>query len=69
MDTVQVTAIVQDVIAHYGLPFTVLSVIGSHRGWDIMVRAESGRTIPFTVSDGRPVYVRETIQAKLEAEF
>jgi hypothetical protein len=69
MDTVQVTAIVQDVIVHYGLPFKVLSVIGSQHGWDIMVRAESGRTIPFTVADGRPVYVRETIQAKLEAEF
>jgi hypothetical protein len=69
MNTVDVTAIVRDVIVHYGLPFTVLSVVGSHRGWDIMVRAESGRTITFTVADGRPVYLREAVQERLEAEF
>jgi len=51
------------------LPFTVLSVIASERRWEILVRAESGRTIPLSVADGRPHYIRETIQEKLEAEL
>jgi hypothetical protein len=68
MDTLGVTAIVKDVIVHYGLPFTCVSVTASDRRWDIVVQAESGRTIPLTVADGRPHYVREVVQAKLEAE-
>jgi hypothetical protein len=64
-----VTSIVRDVIVHYGLPFTVVSVVDSPGGWDIVVRAETGETIPFTVPDGRPVHVRETIQKTLEAHF
>lgn len=69
MNTVEVKALVRDVIVYYGLPFTVLSVVGSPRGWEIVVRAETGGTIPFTVADGRPVYLRETIQKTLEAHF
>jgi hypothetical protein len=68
MNTTQVTAIVKDVIVHYALPFTFVSVTGSERRWEILVRAESGETIPLSVADGRPHYVRETVQAKLEAE-
>jgi hypothetical protein len=68
MNTLQVTAIVKDVIVHYALPFTFVSVTSSERRWDIVVRTESGKTIPLSVADGRPHYVRETIQEKLEAE-
>jgi hypothetical protein len=68
MNTIQVTAIVKDVIVHYALPFTFISVTGSDRRWEILVRAESGETIPLSVADGRPHYVREAIQEMLEAE-
>ena len=69
MTTTQGTAILRDVIVQQGLPFIVVSVIDSANGWDITVRAGSGRTIPLTVADGRPIHVRETIQDKLEAEM
>jgi hypothetical protein len=69
MNTVDVTSVVRDVIVHHGLPFTVLSVTGSPGGWDIVVRAQTGEHIPFTVHDGRPVHVRETIQKTLEAHY
>jgi hypothetical protein len=68
MTTIQVTAIVKDVIVHYALPFTFISVTGAERRWEILVRTESGKTIPLSVADGRPSYVRETIQEMLEAE-
>jgi hypothetical protein len=69
MNSVEVTAILRDVIVHYGLPFTVLSVIASGRRWDILVRTESGQTIPLSVHDGRPSDIRQAIQDKLEAEI
>jgi hypothetical protein len=68
MNTTQVTAIVKDVIVHYALPFTFVSVTGAERRWEILVRAESGATIPLSVADGRPDHVRESIQELLEAE-
>lgn len=68
MNNVQVTAIVKDLIVHYGLPFTLVSVNASERRWDILVRSASGRTIPLSVHDGRPSDIRQTIQDKLEAE-
>ena len=67
MNDGEVTAILRDVIVHYGLPFTVLSVIAAGRRWDIQVRTESGRTIPLSVHDGRPSDIRQSIQDKLEA--
>jgi len=69
MNAGEVTAILRDVIVQYGLPFTVLSVIASERRWNITVRAESGRTVPLSVHDGRPSSIREAIQEKLEAEL
>jgi hypothetical protein len=69
MKTAQVTAILRDVIVQQGLPFTILSVIDSADGWDITVQTASGKTIPLSVADGRPIHVRETIQDKLEAEL
>jgi hypothetical protein len=69
MNNSQVTAIVKDVIVHYALPFTLVSVNSSDRRWDILVRAESGRTIPLSVADGAPHYVRETVQEKLGAQL
>jgi hypothetical protein len=69
MDIVQVKSLARDVIVHFGLPFTVLSVSGSPGRWDFVVRAQTGGTIPFSVADGRPAFMRETIQKKLEAHF
>ena len=70
MNTIQgVTAIVKDVIVHYALPCTLVSVNSSDRRWEILVRADSGKTIPLSVADGQPHYVRETVQEKLEAQL
>jgi hypothetical protein len=69
MNSVEIKSLVREVIVHYGLPFTVLSVAGAPGRWDIVVRADTGGTIPFSVADGRPAHVRETIQKMLEAHF
>jgi hypothetical protein len=69
MKTIEVKSLVRDVIVYYGLPFTVLSVVDSPRGWDVLVLAQTGGTIPFTVPDGRAVSIREAIQKTLEAEL
>jgi hypothetical protein len=60
-----VESIVRDVIVHYGLPFTLLSVIASARGWDISALPGTGDVVRFTVADGRPVAVRVTIHETL----
>jgi hypothetical protein len=39
MTTAEVEALVQNVIVHFGLPFTVLSVVGSPIGWNVTVRS------------------------------
>jgi hypothetical protein len=69
MDAADVQSLVHDVIVHYGMPFTVLSVSGSSGGWDVLVRGETGGAIPFTVVGGRPVDLRQAIQRTLEARL
>ncbi|MGH9313346.1 MAG: hypothetical protein ACRD1S_09120 [Vicinamibacterales bacterium] len=69
MTATEMKSLVGAVIVHYGLPFTVLSVIGSPDGWNILVRAGTGGIVRFTVADGRPVDLREAIQGTLEAQL
>jgi hypothetical protein len=69
MNATEVKSLVESVIVHYGLPFTVLSVIGSAAGWNILARAATGGVVRFTVPDGRPVTLRVTIQETLEAQL
>jgi hypothetical protein len=59
---------VRSVIVHLGLPFSVLSVVGSPAGWNIRVRATAG-TVAFTIVGGRALAMRAAIQEKLEDAF
>ena len=68
MNATEVELLVRGVIVHLGLPFTVLSVIGSPAGWNIVVRAGTGEIARFTVAGGRPVAMRAAIQETLEAQ-
>jgi hypothetical protein len=61
-----VESIARDVIVHYGLPFTLLSVIASSGGWDICARSGRGADVRFTVADGRAVAMRTRIHETLE---
>ena len=69
MNATEVDALVRDVIVHFGLPFTVLSVVESPPGWNIQVRAGAGGVVRFSVRGNRPVALRIAIQEKLEAEL
>jgi hypothetical protein len=69
MNTTEVETMVRSVIVHLGLPFSVLSVVGSPAGWNIRVRASTGGTVAFTVVGGRPLSMRIAIQEKLEDSF
>jgi hypothetical protein len=68
MNTTEVDALVRSVIIHLGLPFAVLSVVESPTGWNIQVRAGTGRVVRFSLPAGRPLAMRIAIQEKLEAE-
>jgi len=68
MNVTEVELLVRGVIVHLGLPFTVLSVIASPTGWNIVVRAGTGGVVRFVVPAGRPVTMRTMIQERLEAE-
>ena len=69
MNTTEVETMVRSVIVHLGLPFSVLSVVGSPAGWNIRVRASTGGTVAFTVIGGRPLSMRAAIQEHLENSF
>jgi hypothetical protein len=68
MNTTEIDRLVRDVIVHFGLPFTVLSVIESRAGWNIQVRAGMGGLVSFALPRGRPIAMRIAIQEKLEAQ-
>ena len=68
MNATEVELLVRGVIVHLGLPFTVLSVIASPTGWQIVVRAATGGLVRILVPPGRPVTMRTMIQERLEAE-
>jgi hypothetical protein len=67
MNATEVELLVRGVIVRLGLPFTVLSVIGSPAGWNIAVRADTSEVVRFTLSGGRPAVMRAAIQETLEA--
>ena len=69
MNASEVDALARSVIVHLGLPFTVVSVVAGAAGWNIQVRADTGRLVSFTLRDGRPLAMRLAIQEKLEAEL
>jgi hypothetical protein len=68
MNATEVELLVRGVIVRLGLPFTVLSVIGSPAGWNIVVRASLAEVVRFTVARGQPVAMRAAIQQTLEAQ-
>jgi hypothetical protein len=67
MNATEVELLVRGVIGHLGLPFTVLSVIGSPAGWNVVVRAGTAEVVRFTLAGGRPAAMRAAIQETLEA--
>jgi hypothetical protein len=67
MTDVEVKAMVHDVIVHNGLPFMVLSVVGSPAAWQILVRGGRVGLVRFAVPGGRPVGMRVAIQERLES--
>jgi hypothetical protein len=69
MNTTEVQLLVRGVIAERGFPFTVMSVIDSPVGWNIVVRAGTSGVVRFTVAGGRPIAMRAAILAALEARL
>jgi hypothetical protein len=69
MNAAQVQALVRSVIVLNGLPFAVLSVVGSPVGWKVVVRAGTGGIVRFTVAGERPDAMRWTIGRMLRAEL
>ena len=69
MNTADVETMVRGVIVHLGLPFSVLSVVGSPAGWNIRVRASTGGTVTFIVIGGRPISMRAAIEERLQDSF
>ena len=69
MNTTEVELLVRGVITERGLPFTVMSVIDSPAGWNIVVRAGTSGVVRFTVAGGRPIAMRAAILAALEARL
>ena len=67
MNATEVELLVRGVIVRLGLPFTVLSVIGSPAGWNVVVRAGTADVMRFTLAGGRPAAMRAAIQETLEA--
>ena len=68
MNASEVELLVRGVFVHLGLPCTILSVIGSPAGWNIVVRAGPAGVVRFTVAGGRPIAMRAAIQETLEAQ-
>jgi hypothetical protein len=67
MNATEVELLVRGVIGQLGLPFTVLSVIGSPAGWSIVVRGGAADVMRFTLAGGRPAAMRAAIQETLTA--
>jgi hypothetical protein len=70
MTTAEVEAVVRDLIVHFGLPFTIQSVVGSPTGWNVTVRdSGSARVLAFAVAGVQPASIRAAVRQKLEAEL
>lgn len=70
MTAAEVEALVRNVIVHFGLPFTLLSVVGSPTGWTVKVCASgTARVLSFVVAGIQPAAIRVAVQQNLEAEL
>lgn len=70
MTTAEVEALVRDVIVHFGLPLTIVSVVGSPIGWNVRVRdGGTARVVSFAVVGVRPAAIRAAIEEQLQAEL
>jgi hypothetical protein len=59
-----------EIIIHYGFPFTVASVSPTPAGgWDVVGRTAGGGTLQFTVPDGQPTRMRVMLHELLEAQL
>jgi hypothetical protein len=68
MNATEVEMMVRSVVIQLGLPFTLLSVVGSPSGWNIRLGDGTKRVIRLTVSGG-PSVMRAALQQQLEAEI
>jgi hypothetical protein len=68
MNATEVEMMVRSVIVQLGLPFTLLSVVGSPTGWNIRVGTSTKGILRLTVSGG-PSVMRAALQEQLEAEL
>ena len=68
MTRVEVKAMVHNVIVQHGLPFMVLSVVGSPAAWQILVRGGRRGLVRFAVLGGPPLGMRAAIQERLESD-
>ena len=68
MNATEVEMMVRSVIIQLGLPFRLLSVVGSPIGWNIRVDDGTKRIIRLTVSGG-PSVMRAALQQQLESEL
>jgi hypothetical protein len=70
MTAAEVDALVRDVIVHFGLRLTVLSVVGSPIGWNVKVGITgTPRVISFAVAGVGPAAIRASVQQVLEGEL
>jgi hypothetical protein len=65
MNATEVEMMVRSVIIQLGLPFTLLSVVGSPTGWNIRVGTSTNGIVRLTISGG-PSVMRAALQEKLE---
>ncbi|HEY6214894.1 MAG TPA: hypothetical protein VIW45_21525 [Vicinamibacterales bacterium] len=68
MTTAEVDALVRDVLVHFGLPFTLASVVSAPVGWNVKIcESGTGRVVSFSVAGARPADIRAAVQQKLES--
>ena len=67
MTAADVERLVRSVIVEHALPFTLVSVGSVRPGWNVTVRSDTGELVKFPLPDGRPVDMRTTVAAILEA--
>ena len=69
MSKTDLERLVKHVIVEHGFGCTLLSVSSASTGWNVMVRADTGGLIRFTLSTERAVAARVAIAEILEAEL
>lgn len=66
MTTASLEALMRNLIVHRQLPFTFHSVTAAANTWHIVVLDHAGAPLSLTVPAGRPMDIRNDIQARLE---